>query len=278
MVNINLVFYWDETNQAYTYTNTDFFPLDGQGWGNEQYWHNYGFCLELHTSFTYEKGQVFNFMGDDDVWVFINGILVIDLGGVHGAAGDVCYLDSLGLTEGQICTLDFFFCERHITGSDLIISTSIELNPCGTADADGDGIPDLCDQCPHGDMGLKLWADDQIGPNLGVSFHIALTTPVVGGYNIRVNWGDNLGKDETDPSGISGWVPYVVTTTQFDIIHNYAEPGDYNILVEGVATPGCGIPGPTTSMDLTCGSKRLAPKCSSFTVVPGAAGKRKRSL
>lgn len=114
---------------VYTYTNNSFFPIDGAGWGNQGLAHNYHFTLELATLFTYQAGQTFSFTGDDDVWVFINGQRVIDLGGIHGASTASVNLDTLGLTVGEDYSFDFFFAERHTTESNLSISTSIQLKP-----------------------------------------------------------------------------------------------------------------------------------------------------
>lgn len=84
----------------YTYQNNEFFPLDGQLMGNEGLNHNYHFTYELHTRFTYVPGQVFTFIGDDDVWVYVNGFKVIDLGGVHGAVtGSFVLFDGKAFVE-----------------------------------------------------------------------------------------------------------------------------------------------------------------------------------
>lgn len=115
----------------YSYQNTSFFPIDGQMYGNSggSPDHNFHFTFELRTQFTYRQGQgqVFSFYGDDDVWVFINGELVIDIGGVHGKVAQLVELDRLGLTDGETATLDFFFAERHRTESNFRIDTTLWL-------------------------------------------------------------------------------------------------------------------------------------------------------
>lgn len=86
---------------------------------------NFHFCMEMHADFKYEKGQNFSFIGDDDVWVFINNKMAIDLGGPHSPERASVSLDTLKLTEGNKYNFDLFYCERSTSGSNLYIQTSI---------------------------------------------------------------------------------------------------------------------------------------------------------
>jgi len=88
-------------------------------------------CFEsAPAEFTYEKGQEFFFRGDDDIWVFINNKLVIDLGGNHMPAPGYVKLDTIqGLVEGQKYPINIFFCDRRGPGSNIRISTNIYFAP-----------------------------------------------------------------------------------------------------------------------------------------------------
>ena len=126
----------DKLDPAYNTASTNlnpagFFPINNDLLGNSRNGvNNYHFTYELNTNFVYRRGtgQVFTFTGDDDVWVYIDNKLVIDLGGVHAAVSQTIDLDRLTwLQDGQSYDLRFFFAERHRTQSNFRISTTLQL-------------------------------------------------------------------------------------------------------------------------------------------------------
>ncbi|MBK9579952.1 MAG: fibro-slime domain-containing protein [Fibrobacteres bacterium] len=121
----------------YKFADTSFFPLDTisdrRGYSpllatdNQQ--HNFLFCLHGHAAFEYTPGLKFEFRGDDDVWVFINNKLAVDLGGSHAPESTFVNLDKLRLREGSVYPFDIFYCERQRSGSSILIRTTMDLQP-----------------------------------------------------------------------------------------------------------------------------------------------------
>jgi fibro-slime domain-containing protein len=109
-----------------------FFPLDNQGFGNQNEAHNFSFTTEIHTAFIYKGGETFSFYGDDDVWVFINKKLVIDLGGRHAQLEGSVNVDKLGLEKGKEYDLAVFHAERHTSESNFQIQSTMEFVNCGS--------------------------------------------------------------------------------------------------------------------------------------------------
>lgn len=115
----------------YLFSNTVFFPLDQAGFvaegteplrtANDDRPHNFHFTSEARYWFEYKGTEQLTFFGDDDLWVFVNRRLALDLGGAHPAETGFVDLaaqaDALGLVVGGIYEVAVFHAERHTTAS-----------------------------------------------------------------------------------------------------------------------------------------------------------------
>ncbi len=104
-------------------------PFFDQIRGSNSRIHNFGFTMKIQATFQYSPGQHLKFSGDDDVWIFINNRLVVDLGGQHAKASGGVSLDTLGLAVGEAYPFHIFYAERHTASSNFVLETSINLRP-----------------------------------------------------------------------------------------------------------------------------------------------------
>jgi fibro-slime domain-containing protein len=165
----NLTFTYIPGSQGqYQFQSGMFVPLDNFGFGADSNTlsysgtpinrtmnpHNYSFTMHLRRAFKYSPRQSLSFQGDDDCWIFINGRLVLDIGGIHNVTSGQFVLNNgmayvwcgmfgstdttlaplktavnLGLISGATATLDVFYCERQAVGSDIGITSDIISAP-----------------------------------------------------------------------------------------------------------------------------------------------------
>lgn len=157
---------------AYDSGADGFYPIDGQGFVatgeespivadpivNDGGLHNFGFTTEIRYFFQYRGGESLSFSGDDDVWVFINRALALDVGGLHPRTDRTLNVDQqaagLGLDLGGLYEIALFHAERHSAASNFQLTLtgfSPTQSVCGPTC--GDGVVVASEEC---DLGSDL--------------------------------------------------------------------------------------------------------------------------
>ncbi len=120
--------------------------------------HNFSFTSEVRYWFKYETGKTYqlDFVGDDDVWVFINKKLAVDIGGIHTPVAGSVTLDGTsaskyGLKTGNVYEAAVFQAERQTTSSTYKLTLSgFNAAPSDCQPVCGDGILSIGEECDDG--------------------------------------------------------------------------------------------------------------------------------
>ena len=179
-----------EPKNMYDYSGTWPHDVDASG---KDIKHNFSFTSEVRYWFKYDSSNPpkLDFVGDDDVWVFINRKLAVDLGGIHMPVPGSVTIDATtarnklgGMESGKVYEIAVFQAERQTTCSSYKLTLSgFNIAPTSCVPTCGDGVVVADEECDCGDGTVPV-PERCTGPN---------ADDIYGGCTTQCTWGTFCG-------------------------------------------------------------------------------------